>query len=48
MLKNSGAAGFSKDSLSELFNFLEKTVDLTINGIIIYEYKVDDCALTIF
>jgi len=33
--KKSGAAGFSKDSVSELFNLLERTVELEVNDIII-------------
>jgi len=37
--KKSGAAGFSKDSVSKLFILLEWTVELKINGIIIYVYN---------
>jgi len=45
--KKSGAAGFSNDSVSELFNLLERTVEHKDNGIIIYVYNVDESALTL-
>jgi hypothetical protein len=46
--KKSGAAGFSKDSVSALLNLLERTVERKVNGIIIYVYNVDESALTAF
>jgi hypothetical protein len=46
--KKSGAAGFSNDSVSELINLLERTVEHKGNGIIIYVYNLDESALTIF
>jgi len=33
--KKSGATGFGKDSVSELFNLLERAVELEVNDIII-------------
>jgi len=44
----SEAAGFSKDSVSEFFNLLERTVEHKVNGIIIYVYNVDESAFTAF
>jgi len=38
--KMSGAAGFSKDSVSAVFNLLERTVEHYVNGIIICVYNV--------
>ena len=38
--------GFSKDSVSELFNLLERIVEHKVNGIIIYVYSVDESVLT--
>jgi hypothetical protein len=48
MLDEVRAASFSKDSVSELFNLLEITVEHKVNGIIIYVYNVDESALTTF
>jgi len=48
MLQEVRAAGLSKDSLSELFNLFEITVELKVKDIIIYVYKLDDSALTVF
>ena len=48
MLKEVRAAGFSKDSVSELFNLLERTVEHKDYGIIIYVCNVDESALTTF
>jgi len=42
------AAGFSKDSVTELFILLERTVEPNVNGTIICEYSVDWSALKIF
>ena len=46
--KKSGAADFSKDSVSELFHSLERTVEHKVEGIIIYVYNVGESALTTF
>jgi hypothetical protein len=48
MLKNVRGTGFSKDSVSELFDLLERTVEHKVSGIIIYMYNVDESALTNF
>jgi len=42
--KKSGAAGFSKNSISEFLNLLERTVEPNVNCIIIYVYNVDESA----
>jgi hypothetical protein len=44
----SRAAGFSKDRVSELFNWLERTVKNKVNAIGIYVYNVDEAAITTF
>jgi hypothetical protein len=46
MLKTSGAAGFCKDSVTELLNLLVRTVEHEADCIIIYVHNVDECALT--
>jgi hypothetical protein len=43
-----GQQDFSKDNVRELFNLLERTVELKINGIIIYVYNRNDSALPTF
>jgi hypothetical protein len=49
MLQEVGAAVFSKDTVRELFNSLERTVERNCyNGITIYVYNVDESALTTF
>jgi hypothetical protein len=42
----SGAAGFSKDSVSELFNLLIRTAEHKADNIIFYIHNVDESALT--
>jgi len=42
--KKSGAAGCITDSVSELFNWLERTVEPKVNGIIVCVYNVDEGA----
>ena len=37
-----GAAGFSEDSVSKLFNLFERTVEPKVNSIIIYVYILDN------
>lgn len=44
----SGVAGFSEDSVSELFDLLERTVEGKVNSIIIRVYNVDGSTLTTF
>lgn len=44
----SGAAGFSKDRKTELFNLREKTVVHKVNGVKIYVHKVNESALKIY
>jgi len=46
--KKSVSAGFSKDSVSELFNLLERTDEHKFHCITIYVYNVDESALTTF
>ena len=46
--KKSGAAGFIKDSVRELFSLLERAVERKFNGIIIYVYNVYESALKTF
>jgi hypothetical protein len=46
--KRSRAAGFIKDSVSELFNLLKRTVEHKVNVTGIYVYNVDDSVLTTF
>jgi hypothetical protein len=41
--KKSRAAAFSKDSVSELFNLLERTVEHKVNCTVIYVYNVKWC-----
>ena len=43
-----GAAVFSKDSVSELFSLLERTVQHKVHSIIICVYKVDESVLITF
>jgi hypothetical protein len=40
------AAGYSTDSVRELFSWLERTVEHKVNVIIIGAYDVDKSALT--
>jgi uncharacterized protein Smg (DUF494 family) len=44
----STAAGFSKERVSEIFNFLERTVEDKVNAIRIYAYNVEKTALKTF
>ena len=46
--KKSGAAGFSKVSVSELFNLLERAVEYKVHAFRIYVHKVDDSDFTTF
>jgi hypothetical protein len=47
-LKKSEAAALSKDSVSELFSWLERAVEHKVDGIIIDVYNVEESALTRF
>jgi hypothetical protein len=44
--KKFGAAGFSKDSVSELFNLLVRTVEHEADCIRIYVHNIDECVFT--
>jgi len=44
--KKSGAAGFSKDSESELFNLLKRAVEHKVNAFRMYVHNVDGSDLT--
>ena len=46
--KKSGAAGFSKDSVSEIFNLLQRAVEHKVNAFRIYVHKVDGSDLKTF
>jgi hypothetical protein len=46
--KKSEAAGCSKDSVRELCNLLERTLEHKFIGTIIYVHNVDESALTTF